>query len=261
MPRPVEGGRVADNGSTTAGSAGWEARLGAVTTSLLLALGGLFSALLVSAIGFQLLLDAGIPVQDEVLIRYPAGTILTGVGFVLVVLAYLQISDRSALLQARLPTLFDLGWAVLGMAALLATLVVVSALLQQLGIQPAQHRIEAVAREDPTVLLYMLPLAFLVIGPTEELLFRGAIQGLLRRAYAPFGAIVLASVMFAIGHVFALSGTDASRLSTILVILALGTILGAVYEATDNLVVPALVHGAYDAIAFTQIYVTATGVA
>jgi hypothetical protein len=42
-------------------------------------------------------------------------------------------------------------------------------------------------------------------------------------------------------------------------LFALSLVLGATYEYTDNLVVPSLVHGAYDAIIFTLIYAQATG--
>lgn len=251
---------MADHGPRSPGSVGWQARLGAVGTSLALALGGLFAVLLVTAVGFQLLRGAGVPV-DDVVVRYPAGTILTGLAFGLVVVGYLLATDRTDLLRARVPTARDLAWVVVGVVALLATLLVVSAVLDQLGIRPAQHRIERIGRENPAVMLYMLPLAFLVIGPTEELLFRGTIQGRLREVYRPLPAVLVASAMFGIGHVFALSGTEAGRFSTVVVILLLGTILGALYEFTDNLVVPALVHGAYDAIAFVQIYAAATGLA
>ena len=39
----------------------------------------------------------------------------------------------------------------------------------------------------------------------------------------------------------------------------LSLILGILYEYTDNLVVPILVHGAYDAVLFSLQYLMATG--
>jgi membrane protease YdiL (CAAX protease family) len=39
----------------------------------------------------------------------------------------------------------------------------------------------------------------------------------------------------------------------------LGCILGFVYEQTDNLVVPALIHGVYNAILFSLLYVQVSG--
>ena len=45
----------------------------------------------------------------------------------------------------------------------------------------------------------------------------------------------------------------------IAVTFVLGCILGYVYERTANLVVPALVHGAYNAILFSMLYVQVNG--
>ena len=43
------------------------------------------------------------------------------------------------------------------------------------------------------------------------------------------------------------------------VVFALALVLGATYELTDNLVVPALIHGAYNAVQFGIQYLAATG--
>jgi hypothetical protein len=114
-----------------------------------------------------------------------------------------------------------------------------------------------VGQQNPRLLLLLMPLAVLVIGPSEELLFRGAIQGVLRKAYTPVPAIVIASLLFAVGHFTAYTGDG--RASTLLVILLLGGILGVIYEYTDNIVVPSLVHGLYNVAAFLQLYLSATG--
>jgi membrane protease YdiL (CAAX protease family) len=37
-----------------------------------------------------------------------------------------------------------------------------------------------------------------------------------------------------------------------------GLVLGVTYEATDNLVVPSLIHGAYNATLFTLAYLSVT---
>lgn len=245
------GGRIAH--------ADWETRLRSVATGLGLALGGLVAATVFGMIAVSLLVGVGVPVLEDLVVRYLVGTVTTGAGFAAVVAVYLAATDQPDLLEVEVPSLRDLGWVVAGLVALIVALVVVSVVVRELGLETAQHRISEIGSERPELLLYMLPLAFLVIGPTEELLFRGAIQGVLRRAYRPAPAIAIASLLFAVGHFVALTGEG--RWTTIAVILLLGAILGALYEYTDNLVVPALVHGGYDAIAFVQIYVSATGVA
>ncbi len=113
------------------------------------------------------------------------------------------------------------------------------------------------ASGNPDIFLLLIPLSFLLIGPGEELLYRGLIQGLLRKTFRPARAIVLASALFAVVHVFSLSG--AGKLVSIGTVFTLSLILGILYEYTDNLVVPILVHGAYDAVLFSLQYLMATG--
>ncbi|MFC7197304.1 CPBP family intramembrane glutamic endopeptidase [Halosimplex aquaticum] len=54
--------------------------------------------------------------------------------------------------------------------------------------------------------LLLIPLSFLVVGPGEELLYRGLVQGTLRETLHPARAIVLASALFASIHLFSLTG-------------------------------------------------------
>lgn len=244
-------------GVSHSGNADWQTRLQSVATGFGLAVGGLVSTMALSLLFLPLFVQAGFTLESNPMVLYPVQTVLTGLGFVLVVALYLAGRGGIGLIEVRVPTLRDLALTVVGVVALVATLVVVGVLFEQLGVQTARHQIADLGRENPSLMLLMLPLAFLVIGPSEELLFRGVIQGVLRQAYRPLPAIVIASLMFGVGHVAALAGPG--KTSTILVIVLLGGILGALYEYTDNIVVPTLVHGAYDAIAFSQIYVAATG--
>lgn len=194
-------------------------------------------------------------------ITYPIVTLVQGAGFVIAVGGFVRLFDARGLIHARLPTLRELAVVVGGLAALLVALAGVSAIYSRLDIATAQNQIVQVGRDHPRLMLYMLPLAVLVIGPTEELLFRGAIQGLLRRAYTAGPAIVLASVFFALAHASALTAaaTLPAKVATLSAILVLSLVLGGVYEYTDNLVVPALVHGLYDVVVFAAIYVEVTG--
>jgi membrane protease YdiL (CAAX protease family) len=43
------------------------------------------------------------------------------------------------------------------------------------------------------------------------------------------------------------------------VAFVLALVLGVAYEYSDNLVVPALIHGTYNAIQFANAYLSATG--
>lgn len=106
-------------------------------------------------------------------------------------------------------------------------------------------------------LLALVVLSILVIGPSEELLFRGVIQRYLSEAFSVTGAIVVSSILFAAIHAptFLLAGPGATGLLAGAAIFVISVTLGYSYAVTDNLLVPALVHGVYDATLFGVMYV------
>jgi membrane protease YdiL (CAAX protease family) len=106
--------------------------------------------------------------------------------------------------------------------------------------------------------LALVPLSFLLIGPGEELLFRGVVQGRLRQAFSPIAAVVIASAIFAAVHVVALSGSAGGRAVTVGVLFLPSLVFGAAYERTGNLVVPSLIHGGYNATLFGLFYLSLT---
>ncbi|WP_390207728.1 CPBP family intramembrane glutamic endopeptidase [Halocatena marina] len=108
--------------------------------------------------------------------------------------------------------------------------------------------------ETPEALLVMIPVTILLIGPGEELLFRGIIQGSLRERFGPIVAIVLASVIFAAAHVTSLTGGLESRIITVALLIVPALVFAIAYERTGNLVVPALIHGLYNATLFSLQY-------
>lgn len=236
-----------------------EERLRSVGAGIGLTVAGFVTALVVLFLGVQALVAAGVPVRDQPVLVVGLSIVLQGVGFGIAVAIYMALTREFDLLRYRLPTLRDLGWAAGGLVALFVGYVAIALVVSQLGVDTAENAIVEQGRENPQLVLYLIPLAILVVGPSEELLFRGAIQGVLRRAYAPAPAIVIASALFGVAHVFALSGSGMGMLVYIAVTFVLGCILGFVYERTDNLVVPALIHGVYNAILFSMLYVQVSG--
>lgn len=95
--------------------------------------------------------------------------------------------------------------------------------------------------------LAFVPLALFVIGPAEELLFRGVIQRYLREVTGPRVAITLASLPFALYHAGNYAAYPPLGIAlgvAFIFVLSLG--FGALYEWTDTLWVPIAVHGLYD---------------
>jgi membrane protease YdiL (CAAX protease family) len=216
------------------------------------------TALVLASLGVGLFQTAGFE-RDSLGMRVGL-TVVQFVGFGAGLGAYLQISDDWSLLRDHLrrPTLRDAGYAVAGLVALLGAATAVGQVLSALGIEVAQNQVIALGREDPTFFLYMIPVSLLLVGPMEELLFRGTVQGMLRRAWGPAAAVIAASALFGVVHWVALLGTG-SKGWYVLIAGALGLILGSIYELSGNVAVPAAVHGAYNAVLFGVQYVIVTG--
>lgn len=178
--------------------------------------------------------------------------------FGLVAVVYVIYTDTDLL--AGWPSWWSIGWAIGGVVLLLSISQLISFLLQYIGVMGGTNQIEQIARSNPELLLYLIPLAIVLIGPGEELLFRGGVQGRLRRSFGPFPAIVLASALFGLVHIPAVVARSAVGVGGyVLTTFVLGLVLGWLYEHTDNLVVPALAHGVYNAILFAALYVLLTG--
>lgn len=211
------------------------------------------------------LIAAGVDVLNSPLLSVGLSLVsLQGVGLAVVGLLYLRYSGYGfSFVGVRFPTVRDWLWTVGGLVGMVVVLLVAATILSviqsALGVESAQNSIVQTAQEDPRVLFLLIPAAFLIIGPAEELLFRGIIQGRLRQVFGPVSGILVASTIFGFAHLTAFAATAGSIAAVLLPIgglTAVSLVLGYAYEKTDNLVVPSLIHGAYDALLFGLLYVT-----
>lgn len=185
-----------------------------------------------------------------------AALVATEVGFLLVGLLYVFWRLD---LAVRIPTRREAGWTVATVVAALVAANGLYALAGELGLDPARSVIDAGGGLDPVVYLAIGALSIVLVGPAEELLFRGAIQGRLRRSFGPTMSILVASALFASFHVFNFQGSLLSIAFATGIIGVVGAVLGIAYERTGNLAVPILAHGIYNAILTTVAYVFAVG--
>ncbi|WP_423746326.1 type II CAAX endopeptidase family protein (plasmid) [Haladaptatus sp. SPP-AMP-3] len=237
----------------------WNERSRAVFVAAGLGFGGyafavvvvLFTALVLSVGGIDLLSRPTLLVAVSIVMGQ-------GVSFGLFALAYLRYTGRGrSYVGVRFPTLSDLGWTVGGFVVFYGGLIVVSLVLTTFGIQSAQNELASIGEQDPRVFLLLIPLSFLLIGPGEELLYRGVVQERLRESFGRWPAIALASLIFAFVHFFSLQG--AGKIVYLAILFVLSPVLGAAYEYTGNLVVSALIHGAFNALQFALAYLMVTG--
>ncbi|NHN46939.1 CPBP family intramembrane metalloprotease [Halostella sp. JP-L12] len=187
-----------------------------------------------------------------------------GLGTAATALAYLRLSDRDLdFIDVRTPSLRDAGLAVAGVFVIFGGLIGLSLLFQYLGVPSSSHSTVEQARQgNPEILLLLIPASFLVIGPGEELLFRNIVQKSLYDVFSRPSAIVVASFVFSIVHFSAYGGGSmVETLGSLATIFTLSIVLGAFYAMSDNILVPAFIHGALNAIQFATLYVEITGAA
>jgi len=170
---------------------------------------------------------------------------------------YLKLTGRGiAYLDIERPELSDFVPVIGGLGAILLVLVGVNLLLSMLDVGSAQHSV--VSNTDSAnyeVFLYLVPISIFVIGPTEELMFRNIIQKRLRESLSMPAAIIGASVIFALIHIpsYATAGLQQLVVSLTMVFL-FAIILGSTYEHTENIVVPMVIHGFFNALQFLLVY-------
>ena len=162
----------------------------------------------------------------------------------------------SSYLGVRRPRLTELGLVVGGWVVIVVTLFVVSTIVSLLGAETASNQSAEVAMQNPGLIPLFIAAMFLVVGPSEEILYRGVVQGRLRESLPAVPSILIASGIFAFIHLMALTGGVSGRLTTVAILFFPSLVFGAVYEYTENLVVPALLHGLHNAVIFTLLYVS-----
>ncbi|MEF8779427.1 MAG: CPBP family intramembrane glutamic endopeptidase [Haloferacaceae archaeon] len=159
-------------------------------------------------------------------------------------------------LPASVPSLRELLLVVGGYLGALGLAFAGAFVLTLFQVDAGSNQAAEIGMQNPGVLLLLIPGSFLLIGPGEELLFRGVVQGRFREVLGPVAGIGLASAIFAGIHIFALTGgSPTGNLLALGVLFFPSLVFGTAYEVTDNLVVPALIHGAYNATLFTILYV------
>ena len=183
----------------------------------------------------------------------------TGLGFGGIALLYLRARSLTlTYVGIAWPSRTDamaVGFGYVGALLLVGT---AGAVLMRTETEAAPNTAAQAGIADPTVLLVLIVASLVIIGPGEELLFRGIIQGRLREVLPAVAAIPLASIIFAAIHYFSLAGAPEARIVSISVLVLPTLVFGVVYELTENLVVPALTHGLYNATLFGLLYLAVT---
>jgi hypothetical protein len=190
----------------------------------------------------------------DTLVGFTLSIVLGEAGYALVAVAFVVLTGRGlSSFGLDLPPSWGLVALVTVGVFVFRTVVVVGAVVA--GVEPSPPSITGVDLPVETMLAVLVPASLLVIGPAEELLFRGTVQPYLRERFSPTAAIVGAGVLFAAIHVFALIVASlASAAVSLGVILVVGLAMGWLYERTGSVLAPMVAHGGYNALIFGSAY-------
>ncbi|EMA58692.1 CPBP family intramembrane glutamic endopeptidase [Halorubrum lipolyticum] len=171
------------------------------------------------------------------------------VGFLPAVVGYLLITDQRDLVSASIPSLRELGLIVGSAIVLYGLQIGLLLTLREFGFRTGENPATMAAGDPVVYYAAMIAVSLFVVGPAEELLLRGVVQGGLRRSFDAAPAILIAALMFGILH-GSVEGTAVEQAAYMGVTVILGAILGVLYEKTENVLVPGFAHGLYNAIIF-----------
>lgn len=159
-----------------------------------------------------------------------------------------------------------LGLGYFGAFTLLAILVSVIILLFLFVFDPNSlellNRPNPVLEVSPDIAWVMVGVSFLIVGPAEEYIFRGFVFGGLLDIFKNRHWLTLAfvsSLIFGVVHLYYAVVYEIASLIQFTDLVAFGMAMAVTYYLSGgNLLVPSLIHGAYDATAFIGVATTAT---
>lgn len=216
---------------------------GAVTLTLL----GVVVSTLLSVPGFL--------VGIESVPGFALSVVLSELGFAFVAVAFVLVTGRGIrYFDLHTPASWGFVAAVTLALFVFRTASVAAAVL--LGVEPSAPAITEVGLPIEALVAIMIPASILVIGPAEELLFRGTIQKYLGERVPRNKAIVGAGALFAAIHLptFVVS-SGVGAVVSLAVIFIVGIALGWLYEHTGSLVAAMAAHAGYNALIFGTGYI------
>lgn len=104
----------------------------------------------------------------------------------------------------------------------------------------------------------VVAIALVVVGPAEELLYRGVVQELLVGPLGTAGGILVMALLFGLVHYPSYGASSVRDIDAGVALGMAGTSVGgaafgALYVLTGTLVVPMVVHSVYDALLFANV--------
>ena len=117
------------------------------------------------------------------------------------------------------------------------------------GADPTSELLEkSVTPRDSFQLITMIVFSLVLVGPCEELAFRGFVQKGFENSFGKMNGLLVTSVLFALIH-------GLNTMYAIVPVFVVSLVLGYVWQKTGgNTTASALMHGVYDTIAIAAAY-------
>ena len=183
-------------------------------------------------------------------IALPLGVYAT-IMYALIVLSGWRRFDLKCDLSFKTSDLFPIA-TTFGVLAITLLLITLSTGLTTLGIAKVVRLNPLglpLAIAIPIAILAVVPMVFFSVGVVEEILFRGAIQNLLRHRLKPICALFIASAVFGLAHVNKRAlGFDVPNWPYAGVATIAGLGYGFVFWRTNSIMASAIVHAMIDAM-------------
>jgi len=225
---------------------GWRASI-AIFCYVSLIVGIFFGSIIVALIVFCL----GIDFQE---LSFPASLISLPITEGLILgITFFFAKHKGANLQKlglkkpRLKTMLIVSVVAVLLILLAGTISVFEEIV--LGPDPmAEDLLTVLLPRDSFQLVALVGISIFLVGPAEELAFRGFIQRGFENSFGKMSGLLIASLLFGILH-----GLNSPR--AIIPVTVISLILGYVWQKTDgNTTACAWMHGLYDAVTITLAY-------
>lgn len=158
-------------------------------------------------------------------------------------------------------TALKYGLGLFGAFTVLGILIATIILLVLIAIEPSA--LDLLQTPNPALRIesefawIMVLFSVLVIGPVEEYIFTGFIYGGLLRLFKDhhwLGLAVISSIMFSVVHLYYAFAYELISLILFSNLMTFSMAMAATYYFSGgNLFIPALIHGAYDAMGFISV--------
>lgn len=178
-------------------------------------------------------------------------SIIGQIGFLLI--AFFYIRRRDVEVPFKIPSKSNLKYIVGGIVITLVTAISLLQIQSMLDLM-SESVLQEIVEGNPIILIILAIISIVLVAPSEELLFRGAIQGRLRERFGPYPSIITSSLLFGSLHLLNFTGEILPTIFSALIIVVIGGILGWLYERSTNIIVPIFIHGIYNFILFVVSY-------